>query len=151
MKRFIKLFSLIMACTLIIPCTLPMYAQEADQDIVSTDPINPNQPDGIPDRFQQPVVFIANNGTFADGSTEKTVYVTLRDRGELAEYGQGHISMSQVPAVSEECAAPGYTLVDTCKNMGEVKASWKPKISEATSIYKNSKPKKYNFYYVKTQ
>ena len=47
-------------------------------DDIGTDPEDPNKPDGIPDKYQVLVHFVAKNGTF-DGQTNVDVVLTKVD------------------------------------------------------------------------
>lgn len=66
-------------------------------DTIGTDPINPDQGDGIPDMYQVRVDFVANNGTVNIGHT----YVTLLDaNGNPAVNGTGYLQQAQIPTAT---------------------------------------------------
>ena len=63
------------------------------KDTIGTDPINPDQPDNIPDRYQAVVRFEAVNGTV---NIDHAVVTLFDENNEPAENGVGHLSLLQI-------------------------------------------------------
>ena len=71
-------------------------------DVKSTDPENPDQPDGTPDKYQARIDYTVTNGTFDFSYT----YVTLFDEdGNWSETGKGTLDAIQIPTAT---ANAGY-------------------------------------------
>ncbi|MCM1561091.1 MAG: InlB B-repeat-containing protein [Butyrivibrio sp.] len=67
---------------------------------------DPNQPDGIPDKYQVTVTYVAEHGTVAFG----TAVVTLLDEnGRPAENGTGYLKEGQIPAATPDKGYNGRT------------------------------------------
>ncbi len=71
-------------------------------DIVGTNPANPNQPDGIPDKYQVRVSYSCVNGSCSFSETYVTLY---NEYGEFDEYGGGYLTDEQIPTFTP---SPGY-------------------------------------------
>ncbi|OUQ43414.1 hypothetical protein B5E64_14935, partial [Drancourtella sp. An12] len=72
------------------------------KDEIGTDPENPDNPDGVPDKYQATVTYEAVNGTV----DKTTAVVTLKDAdGNPAENGTGYLTEEQIATAT---AANGY-------------------------------------------
>ena len=74
-------------------------------DVVGTDPNNPDQPDGIPDKYQAEVTFAAVNGAVSFNRT----YVTLYMDNVYSVKGIGFLSNQQIPTTTPN---EGYHFVN---------------------------------------
>ena len=74
-------------------------------DVVGTDPNNPDQPDGIPDKYQAEVTFVAVNGAVSFNRT----YVTLYMDNVYSVKGIGFLSNQQIPTTTPN---EGYHFVN---------------------------------------
>ena len=74
-------------------------------DVVGTDPNNPDQPDGIPDKYQAEVTFAAVNGVVSFNRT----YVTLYMDNVYSVKGIGFLSNQQIPTTTPN---EGYHFVN---------------------------------------
>lgn len=85
------------------------------KDVKSTNPQDPDKPDGIPDIYQAKITFNSENGTFKDGSREKYVYVTLLKDGNPSEKGSYSMVNAITDGIIPEIGEPdsGYASVIT--------------------------------------
>ena len=68
-----------------------------EEDIIGTDPVNPEEGDGIPDKYQAVVYFSPINASLNFNMAVVTLY---NDERELDEYGVGYLSENQIPTVT---------------------------------------------------
>ncbi len=88
-------------------------------DDIGTNPDNPDQPDGTPDKYQRVVTFKAVNGTLDGEDKIVKVVVTLKKDGKDAEDGSAYLTSDQIP--------------DAQPNTGYTGGTWTP--AEPTTSY----------------